>query len=284
MSRPRRKEIRRVRAFLRRYQFLIFLILTIIFSWYPWYTGGQGFKVWGPSLAGLLVVAVVEGRRGLGRMLRRLVRWRVGALWWGIALLGPPIATLIAIGLHVITGGDMPCFTFWKEEWDQLPFLLLILLTPLFGGPGGEEPFGWRGYAQPLLQEKSLSQGKSLPQGKWGSWNPLFASLIIGVNWGVWHLPEFNDPASTQYAIGIGFFFPMVLMWISASVLMTWLYNKTGESVLIAGVIFHLSLDLSSATLLADFSIASMSEGVPCSLHDCCPGSHFYDKRAAWRF
>lgn len=240
-----------MRSFLSRYQFLIFLVLTIIFSWYPWYTGGHGFKVWGPSAAGLIVVAIVEGRRGLGILLRRLARWRVNALWWGIALLGPPALTLAAIGLHVVIGGEAPSFKFWREEWGQLPFLLLVLLTPLFGGPGGEEPFGWRGFAQPFLQEK------------WGKWSPLFASLIIGVTWGVWHLPEFNNPASTQYAIGIGFFIPMVLMWISASVVMTWLYNKTGESVLVAGVIFHLSLDLSSSTLLADFSIASMSEGIP---------------------
>jgi membrane protease YdiL (CAAX protease family) len=240
-----------LKTWLKRNQFLIFLVLTVVLSWYPWYTGGHGFKVWGPSLAGLLMVAMVEGRSGLGRMLRRLVRWRVGALWWGVALLLPPVATLVAIGFHVITGGDAPSFIFWKEELNRLPFLLLILLTPLFGGPGGEEPFGWRGYAQPYLQEK------------WVKWSPLLASLTIGVIWGVWHLPEFNNPASTQYAIGMGFFVPMILMWISTSVIMTWLYNKTGESVLISGVILHLSLDVSSATLLADFSMASMSEGIP---------------------
>lgn len=239
-----------MKTWLQRYQFLIFLALTLIFSWYPWYTGGHGFKVWGPSLAGLLVVAVFEGRKGLGRMLRRLVRWRVNALWWAIAFLGPPVATLGAIGLHVLTGGEAPSFIFWKEELGQLPFLLLVLLTPLFGGPGGEEPFGWRGFAQPKLQEK------------WGKWGPLTASALIGIAWGVWHLPEFYNPASTQYAIGFGFFMPMVVMWIAASVFMTWLYNKTGGSVLIAGVIFHLALDVSSSTLLADFSIAGMTEGI----------------------
>jgi membrane protease YdiL (CAAX protease family) len=236
---------------LKRYQIVIFLALTLIFSWYPWYTGGHGFKVWGPSLAGLVVVAVIEGRKGLGLMLRRLVRWRVSITWWGIALLGPPAATLAAVGLHVLTGGEVPSFVFWRQEWDQLPFLLLILLTPLFGGPGGEEPFGWRGYAQPKLQEK------------WGKWSPLIASVIIGIAWGVWHLPEFYNPASTQYAIGFGFFIPMVVMWSATSVVMTWLYNKTGESVLVAGVIFHLALDVSSSTLLADFSIAGMTEGIP---------------------
>jgi membrane protease YdiL (CAAX protease family) len=128
---------------------------------------------------------------------------------------------------------------------------MLILLTPLFGGPGGEEPFGWRGYAQHKLQEKL------------GKWAPLLTSIGIGIAWGVWHLPEFYNPASTQYAIGFGFFIPMVLMWFSASVVMTWLYNKTGGSVLVAGVIFHLALDVSSSTLLADFSIVGTTEGIP---------------------
>ena len=44
---------------------------------------------------------------------------------------------------------------------------------------------------------------------------------------------------------------------------MTWIYNKTGGSTLIAGIIFHLALDVSSVTLLADFSMAGMTEGLP---------------------
>ena len=41
---------------------------------------------------------------------------------------------------------------------------------------------------------------------------------------------------------------------------MTWLYNKTGASVLIAGVVYHLMLDV-SATLLLDITLTGMMSG-----------------------
>jgi len=239
-----------MKSFLKKYQLIIFFALTFIISWMPWYTGGHGFRAWGPSLAGLIVVAIVEGKKGIGDMLRRLVRWRVGIVWWAVALLGPAVLILIAIGVHVLTGGDAPSFIFWKQQWYMAPVLMLVLLLPV-GGPGGEEPFGFRGYAQPKLQ------------AVWGQWGPLITSLIIGTIWGVWHLPEFYNPTSSQYALGIGFLGPFIVMEIANSIIMTWIYNKTGRSVLLGGVVYHLTVDIFSATMLADFTLAGMTEGIP---------------------
>jgi membrane protease YdiL (CAAX protease family) len=231
---------------LAKFQFIIFLTLTFLLSWIPWYTGGQGFNAWGPSLGGLIVVAVVEGREGLAEMLRRLFRWKVPIKWWLAALAIPLISTFIAIGIHVLTGGESPSLRFWREEAVQAPILIVILLSP-FGGAGGEEPFGWRGYAQSKLQNQS---------------GPIWASVVIGIVWALWHLPEFFNPTSTQYAAGIGFIVPMTVVWIAASVIMTWLYNMTGGSVLVSGVFFHLVLDFSSTTLLADYTMSGMTEGI----------------------
>ena len=50
---------------------------------------------------------------------------------------------------------------------------------------------------------------------------------------------------------------------ISTLIVMTWLHDRTGERVLVAGVVFHLMLDLSSSTLLADLSFVGMTEGIP---------------------
>ena len=235
-----------MKALLKRHQIIIFFALTFIISWMPWYTGGHGFRTWGPSLAGLIVVAVMGGWKGIVGMLRRLVKWRVGIVWWAVAMLGPPAIALLAVGIHVLAGGEAPSFLMLKQEPYMVPVLMLVLLLPM-GGAGGEEPFGWRGFAQPKLQEK------------WGQWGPLIASLIIGTAWGVWHLPEFYNPASTQYALGIGFLGPMIISWIAHSIVMAWLYNKTG-SVLLGGVIYHLMLDVSS-TLLVDFTVTGMFRG-----------------------
>ncbi len=101
-----------VKAFLKKYQIILFFALTFIISWYPWYTGGHGFKAAGPSYAGLIVVALVGGWKGIVEMLRRLIRWRASIGVWAVALLGPVAITLVAVGLHVLTGGDAPSFAF----------------------------------------------------------------------------------------------------------------------------------------------------------------------------
>jgi membrane protease YdiL (CAAX protease family) len=236
-----------LKSWATRNQIVIFIFLSIIISWLPWHIGGSGFFAWGPSLAGLITMLAVDGWQGIVAMLRRLVHWRASLVWWGAALLLPFILTAIAIGAHVWTGGTPPPFTFLREEMNLLPLLLLVLISPM-GGPGGEEAFGWRNYGQDKMQAK---------------WPPLKTSAVIGVVWALWHLPEFFNPTSTQYAAGLGFIAPMTVMWIATSILMTWLYNHTGGSTLIGGVIFHLALDVSSVTLLADFSMTGMSEGIP---------------------
>jgi membrane protease YdiL (CAAX protease family) len=242
----RKKNI--MKTFLKKHQIIIFFALTFIISWYPWYTGGVGFKAAGPSYAGLTVVLIVSGWAGVKMMLRRLVKWRVGIIWWAVALLGPLVITLITIGIHILAGGEAPKLLIWKQEPLMVPVLMLILISPM-GGAGGEEPFGWRGYAQPRLQEK------------WGRLGPLVASLIIGIIWAVWHLPEFFNPASTQYALGTIGFFLLIFGEIANSIIMTWLYIKTNGSVLVAGVIWHLAIDLFGSTILLDFSVTGMLAG-----------------------
>jgi membrane protease YdiL (CAAX protease family) len=237
-----------MKSFIKKYQIIIFFALTFIISWYPWYTGGVGFKAAGPSYAGLIVVALVAGWQGIMEMLQRLVHWRVGVKWWAVAFLGPLVISLAAIGIHMLAGGTAPSFLIWKQEPHMILVLMLILISPI-GGAGGEEPFGWRGYAQPKLQEKL------------GKWAPLITSFIIGIVWAVWHLPEFYNPASTQYAMGISGMLVLLVMEINNSIIMTWLYNKTGGSVLVAGVIWHLSIDTFSTSLLSDFTMASMLVG-----------------------
>jgi membrane protease YdiL (CAAX protease family) len=227
-----------IRASLQRHSLLLFLALTILISWLPWYSGGAGLLVFGPSLAGVIVIAVVYGKAGLRDLTQRALRWRVGAGWWAIALFLPALLTLISIGINASLGGKIPGFTFFRQEWVLAP---VFFLSTLVGGPLGEE-FGWRGFALPKLQ------------GKWGPW---IASLIIGTGWGLWHLPQFLLPGSFHAQIGIGLLPVYVAGEIVLSIFMTWIYNKTRSSLLLAGFIFHNADNFWGVTLVTEVTMTS---------------------------
>lgn len=87
-------------ALLKRYSLIFFLVLTILISWLPWYTGSAGLLVFGPTIAGVIVTAVVYGKAGLRDLLQRALRWRVSIVWWAIALFLPGLLTLVSIGIN----------------------------------------------------------------------------------------------------------------------------------------------------------------------------------------
>ena len=118
-----------------------------------------------------------------------------------------------------------------------------------WNGPVGEE-FGWRGYALLKLQNK---------------YGPLVASLVIGTIWGVWHLPSFFAPKGVVGAIyaEVGFVFILLytLGTIANSMFMTWLYNKSKASALVAGIIWHAAINFWAPVLLSDSSLMAAREG-----------------------
>jgi uncharacterized protein len=72
------------------------------------------------------------------------------------------------------------------------------------------------------------------------------ASLILGVLWGLWHLPTFLVPGTPQYGLPLPAF---VLLTIEYSILMTWVFLHTKGSVLLA-TLFHGAINLSQGLFL----------------------------------
>jgi membrane protease YdiL (CAAX protease family) len=183
-------------------------LLAWVTGWFPLVVLG-GF---GPASAAAVMLRL--GKQPLRPWLRRLLSWRVRPRFYAYALLLPAaIYGLVNLALQVL-GADV--------DWSLLPgrlpgYLLALLLTAtLFGGL--EEP-GWRGYALPRLQARHT---------------PLKATLLLGLAWGVWHVPLYG-PA--------GFVVPLVLAFFY-----TWLYNRTG-SVLLC-VLLHGSFTAAQDELL----------------------------------
>ena len=209
---------------LKRYPIALFFILIFALGWgrfaLDWIRQGNsdaGLFIGAAGLVGLLAATLVGGRQGLVELLRSCLRWRVSIKWWLLAFLIPAATYLTAVAVHWLMGGDLPGFTMLNNEWHLAPLLFALMFMP-GDGPSGE--FGWRGFVLPLMQTR---------------WGPLFASVLIGVIYAVWHLPEFFQQGSAQYMMGLPFLFWFTLGSVGNAIVMTWLYNKTGGSALISG-------------------------------------------------
>ncbi|MDO9526877.1 MAG: CPBP family glutamic-type intramembrane protease, partial [Gemmobacter sp.] len=129
-------------------------------------------SAFGPGVAAFVTVLTSEGKAGFARWLKRCLRWRLGWGWYALKLLAAPLVMGTALGLHAVLGGTIPPMLV------QGPVLIIIAqfaVITVLGGPLGEE-FGWRGYALPALT--------TLLGWRW-------AAVLIGVVWGLWHLPLF---------------------------------------------------------------------------------------------
>lgn len=161
-----------------------------------------------PSLAALLVTARTEGRRGVGTLLRGVIKWRVAARWYLFAVSYTVIVKLTVAVLHRVTLGVWPHFD--AEPHYIIPFAILFS-TPFQAG----EEIGWRGYALPRLAERfGLSR----------------ASVLVGVIWGCWHLPQFFIREADTYQQS---FWVFVLGVTALSVVLAWLWDRSGGSLLL---------------------------------------------------
>jgi len=146
--------------------------------------------------------------------------------WYLFVLLGIP--ALVMLGIIVQPGGLEGFRGFSTGLLVGYPFYLFAT----FLGVGlGEEP-GWRGFALPRMQKQ------------YGS---LWGTLLLGVLWSCWHLPDFLT-VSKGGGEGTGLVtfltnFPIfTVAVVSLAIIMTWLYNHTQESLFIA-ILAHASVD-----------------------------------------
>ena len=95
-----------------------------------------------------------------------------------------------------------------------------MALFALIADPGPMEELGWRGFALPLLQQRFSALG---------------ASVLLGIIWGLWHLPAFYISATPQSAFSLPIF---LLGTVAYAIIMTALYNGSGGSIPLA-FLFH---------------------------------------------
>lgn len=185
----------------------------------------------GPLLAAVMVTTAVRGRQRLHALLARLVRWRLPWRWWA-ATVSPLAFLTIALGVAAVTTTAPAAADFGKYSGLRATGALLVAITVVLLSFGEEA--GWRGFALPALQRQ---------------YGALTAALVLTPIWAVWHLPFFFTVATYRdFPLPgyVGFFFGLAC----GSIVLTWLYNGTGGSVL-ACAVWHGLFNLATGTVAA---------------------------------
>jgi membrane protease YdiL (CAAX protease family) len=252
---------------LARHPLVSFFVMAYAFSWLvwtPWVLGEDGAGLVptklsraaggylnaaailaGPTLSAFIMTATTEGRAGVRRLLGRYVLWRVGIRWYLFAIIGVPLIMLLGT---VIVSGDQPNFGALSGPSYILSYLALFVLVFILGGPLLEEP-GWRGFALPRLERLH---------------GPLVGTLILGLLWALWHLPEFLVP-SWAAASGGGSILDIAMFVVTATafaIVITWVFNNTQASLLLA-MLVHASIDTFGSTLGEVFPAPAVSSSLP---------------------
>ncbi len=219
------------------YELLVFALLHLPLL--PW---GLPVPLVGPTLAAFLMTSVNEGRAGVLHLLRQCIRWRVGVQWYLVALLGIPAVILLSV---LVLPGSLAALHA-SAPIVALTYPATYLELFIFGGPMFEEP-GWRGFALPRLQQRS---------------GPLVGSLLLGLLWGLWHLPLFlfipgYDGAGSDFASISIPFVEFVISIIAFTCIITWIFNNTCGNLLLVMLLhasFNTATGYAPATALATLS------------------------------
>lgn len=208
-----------------------YLVVTFGFSWLCWLpmvleTRGlidlnipeQAWfllGIFGPLVGAAYATVRRDSWRGVRRLLTRALDLRIGIRWWLLILTIPLLLPALALLFFWLLGGDPGHVAVLSRPWLVIPTILLMTTLG-----GGQEEFGWRGYALDILQAR---------------WSALTSSLLLGLIWGVWHLPLFFAESAGQYYVP---FWAFILASPAMSILSTWVYNSTSKK-LFAALLLH---------------------------------------------
>jgi CAAX protease family protein len=193
-----------------------------------------------PSLVALWLTARAEGGTGVRSLLRRILMWRVGARWYVFATGYIAAIKLAAALVHRVATSAWP--RFGNEAWYVVP-VAIAFSTPFQAG----EEIGWRGYALPRLAARfGLAR----------------ASILLGLIWACWHLPQFFIPESDTYGQS---FFVFALQVTALSVAIAWLYAHTNGSLLLT-MLLHAAVNNSKDIVPSAVPGATNTFGLSSSL------------------
>jgi len=218
-------EMTRVETTTRKRGLGLFFTLTFALTWgiaamfvfAPDLAGPAGLSnplfliaVYAPAISGIVVAWHHLGLKGLRGFFARLAMIRMPIANWLFLVVAMPVIVYAGAAISG-TAGDSPVFSPW---YTAIPVLLAWMFLY-----GTVEEIGWRGVALPLLQRR---------------FTPLTSGLLVGLGWALWHLPAFALSGTVQSGWAFGPYFAGLL---AVSVIMTWSFNASNGSILVAWLI-----------------------------------------------
>lgn len=215
-SRPHNEGRALVTFFFLAYAIMWACFFTVAFAVSPKTIGGQALLLLGafaPGISAVWLSTRTLGKSGVKALLQPILKWQVKARWYVFALVFIVAIKITAAIIHrVVTG-------FWPTFGTEGPLVILaaiLISTPFQAG----EEVGWRGFALPKLAARFGLRG---------------ASVVLGVIWACWHIPQFFIHQSDTYGQSFSLY---ALQVIALSVAIAWLWVKTNCGLLLP-MLFH---------------------------------------------
>lgn len=203
-----------------------FFVITFIFSWVLWTPLVLGslhlipvserllsvarvpvimLGAFGPLAGALYSLRQEKGKGSARKYLKTFLDLNLG---WKAYILPVIIfggSTFIAWFVPELSGVKrLPMLL--PSAWVFIPCLIFMIFVG-----GGQEEFGWRGYALPVLEEK------------FGLW---YANIVLGVIWALWHIPTWFITGTTQSHMNFGGF---LLLMTGYSFIFSWIRKISGN-------------------------------------------------------
>lgn len=197
-----------------------------------------------PSIAALLVAA--RNRSALGSLLARLgprLPWRLALRDYGLVLV-LMVGGLVAVSMlrSFLPGPEYVR----PENFVGLGLIGAVLAAAFLDQGAVLEELGWRGFAHPELQASRLS--------------PLFAAIVVGIGWGLWHVPR-DLTGGVVERLGIAryllLYLPSFLAGtVTVSIIAAYFVNRASGSVIPAIIVHGLANDSAGISGAASMELA----------------------------
>src|SRR5215218_966661 len=194
--------------------------------------------IFGVALPAFVVVAAAGGGDAVRDLARRSLRWRVAFRWYLFAFFSVPLAVLACasavFGLGLLDVLVKKWTLLFTAVLPQLLFLILFFIVA--------EEIGFMGFLQARLQDR---------------YGPLKASVIATLPFALYHLPGLRVGTGgglTRFHVALGFLGILAILQMFGRVVIMWLYNVTGSSVLLVGL-WHASFDATTSAFGRTFAV-----------------------------